>query len=119
MYRTLDCGWSDDPKVRSLPRDGKLLFIYLISNRLSHVSGIYYLPDALVQHALGLPARALDTLWDTLSEAELVLRDTAREIVFVQSMMKIQGRGEKNFRAAAYHLATLHKSPLIKDFLVE
>lgn len=117
MYRTLDCGWSDDPKVRQLPTAGMLLFVYLIANRLSHVSGIYFLPDAMILDALKIDRRTLDTLWNTLASVGLAYRDKDRAVVLVPKMFRRQGRGEKNQRAAANQIASLHNSPLISKFL--
>lgn len=119
VYRTLDTATWDDPSVRGLSHEGKLLFVYLVTNRHTHVSGMYYLPDVLIVHETGLPQRRLDTLWHTLSGARLAYRDTQRDVVWVRSMLRHQGRGEKNAKSAAAHVLTLHKSPLIQDFLRE
>lgn len=117
MYRTIESSIYDDPKVMSMPSLGKFLFVYLITNRHSHVSGIYYLPIPLVSIETGIKNTLLDTLLDTLSKLGFGSYDRKTQVVFVKNMFRYQGRGEKNFRAAANHLKTLHKSKLINEFL--
>lgn len=117
MYRTIDTSLWDDPKVKKLEPLAKLLFMYLITNRHAHVSGIYYLPPILAAHETGLTAARLDTLLNTLSGPGLARFDRETSVVWVRRMFFYQGKGEKNQRAAANHLATLHNSPLINDFI--
>jgi hypothetical protein len=117
MYRTIDVSLWSDPKVAELKLEAKALFIYLITNQMTHVSGIYYLPKVFVCKQL----RISDTLYDTLSKmlekTELVYFDPPREIVFVRNFFRHQGKGTKNAIAAASHLYSLHRSPLIDSFL--
>ena len=117
MYRTIDTSLWDDPKVKKLEPLAKLLFMYLITNRHAHVSGIYYLPPILAAHETALTTARLDTLLNTLSSSGLARFDRERSVVWVRRMFFYQGKGEKNQRAAANHLVTLHNSPLLKEFL--
>lgn len=117
LYRTIDAAFWTDPKVRSLSPDGRLLFLYLITNPHTHVSGIYYLPRNVMAHETGLIPKTVNTLCDTLSSAGFCGFDVQRELVWVKNMMKYQGRGEKNLKSAAHHIIEdLHNSPLIVDF---
>lgn len=117
MFRTIETSIWDDPKVINLPPLGKLLFAYLITNRHSHLSGIYYLPDSLISTETGIQHKNLDTLWDTLSDSGLSWNDKKTHVVFVKNMFRYQGRGDKNLRAAANNIKTLHNSILINRFL--
>jgi hypothetical protein len=118
VFRYIDSKVWSDPKMRKLPPNGKLLFLYFITNPHTHVSGIYYLPKAIMVHESGLKKSELDTLCHTLSSLEMVRFDDEKEIVWVINMMEYQGRGEKNVRSAAFHLLEdLHNSFLIKDFI--
>lgn len=117
LYRTIEDRIWDDPKVIRLPESGKLLFVYLIVNRHSHVSGIYRLPNSYITEDIGLSGKALDTLWNTLSEVGLAYRDAETQVVWVKNAMRFQGRGEKNELSAAKHIESLHKSYLVKQFL--
>jgi len=118
LYRTIDAAFWTDPKVKQLPPDGKLLLLYFITNPHTHVSGIYVLPGVMVQHETGLTKPKLDTLCNTLSSLGFCQFDTALEVIWVRKMMSYQGRGEKNLRSAAAHIAEdLHNSFLCKEFL--
>lgn len=118
MYRTICTQLWTDPKVRTLSMPGKLLFLYCITNPHTHLSGVYYLPVELIRKEAGLSDTLSHTLFDTLSEIGLCHRDADTETIFVTNMFRYQGRGEKNERAAARHLATLHHSSIIQQFLV-
>lgn len=117
MYRTIETSFWDDPKVANLNPQAKLLFVYLITNRHSHVSGIYYLPDGLIADEIGVNLKQLDTLWHTLSDLGLSWRDKKTHVVYVKNMFRYQGRGDKNLRAAANNIKTLHNSILINKFI--
>lgn len=117
MYRTVDAAFWSDPKINSLPPNGKLLALYLVTNPHSHVGGIYYLPEPIVIHETGISKRELDTLWDTLSGAGFCRIDKKMSVVWVVKMFFYQGRGEKNERSVASHLRSLHNSVLVHEFL--
>ncbi len=87
---------------------GKCLFLYLITNAHSHLSGIYYLPEEVIQKEMGITKKIFDTLFDTLSKLELAFEHPETNTVFIRNMFRYQGRGEKNERAAAKHLTSLH-----------
>jgi hypothetical protein len=120
MYRTIDAALWTDPKVRSLSPDAKLLFVYLITNPHSHLSGMYYLPRALMAQECSLSSRALISARDTLSRSELCQFDDGLDIVWVCGMMKYQARGEKARKSTAHHIREdLHGSALIPLFLAK
>jgi hypothetical protein len=117
MYRTIDAAFWTDPDVKRLNPPEKLLFLYLVTNPHTHVSGIYILQRELMCVEIGYPPNVLDPLCTTLSTQRFCSFDDARSIVWVRNMFAYQGIGDKNSRSAAYHLAEdLHKSPLIIDF---
>jgi hypothetical protein len=116
MYRTICTQLWTDPKVRGLSRDGRLLFVYLITNPHTHLCGLYYLPQEIVKKETGIPDTLCHTLYDTLSSLELALWDRDTETIFVLNMFRYQGRGEKNERSAATHLLSLHHCSLIGLF---
>lgn len=119
MYRAIETSLWDDPKVRGLDSTAKLAFVYLLTNRYTHVSGIYVLSPVLPPHETGIPSPKWDTLWHTLSGVGLARIDPKTDVIWVVKMFRHQGRGEKNQRSAAKHLATLHNSFLLRDFLLE
>ena len=117
IYRTIETSTWDDERVKKLHPLGKLLFVYLITNRHAHVSGIYYLSAAEAADETGLTESRADTLLDTLSHSGLIAQDRVSGVIWVKKMLDKQGRGKKNSARAAAQLKTLHKCSLIKDFL--
>lgn len=118
MYRTICCElWTDD-KVQSLPPFSKLLFLYLITNPHSHMSGIYYLPRVLMEHEVGL-GRGIDGAWKGLLDSHLVEEYRPLSQVWVVNMLPYQAKGNKSEKGVASHLSTLHSSPLLERFLVK
>lgn len=116
MYRTVYCEFWTDPKVRSLSPHGKLVFLYLITNPHSHLSGIYYLPMTMMQVEIGI-GRGIDGALQELSTAELIYRQSSHHQIWVVNMFRHQGKGQKTDSGVARHLNTLHASPLITRFL--
>lgn len=120
MYRTIDAALWSDPKIKKLSPEGKLFFLYLVTNSHTHVSGFYYLPLELAQIETGLRMKDVNTLCHTLFQSGLCGFDSERSLVWVRNMMRYQGRGDKACQSAAHHvLEDLHRSPLIRDFLKE
>lgn len=118
MYRTVDAKFWTDPKVAKLSPEARFLFLYLITNAHTHVSGIYYLPLAYIAAETGLPSEGIDTLCHTLSIPSLVKFDKENHLIWVVNMMSYQGVGQKCAKSAAKHLEKdLHNSFLIHEFL--
>ena len=119
MYRSIETKLWTDPKVRELTPLHKLLFIYLITNTHTHVSGIYYMPKVLIQHETGLSMPEVERGIDTLSRGYLCRYDTTTEVVWVVKMARYQGHGKLMKVAVADQLNNLHNCVLIKEFLEE
>lgn len=117
MYRTICTQLWTDKKVQRLTVQGKLLFVYLITNPHTHLSGIYYLPQELMRKETGLSDTLCHTLLDTLSKEERAHYDQETSTVFVVNMFEYQGKGPKNEKSAAKQLETLHHTRLIALFL--
>jgi hypothetical protein len=117
MYRTIDSQVHDDPKFKKLTLEGKYLFLYLITNRHSHLSGIYYLPDCLIAHETGIPIKRLDALWRGFDTLSIAFRDRSRDLVWVKNMLKYQSTGQNAKVAVVKHLLTLEDSKLKRDFI--
>ena len=119
IYRTICTQLWTDKKIQRLTVQGKLLFVYLITNPHTHLSGIYYLPKELILKETGLTNTLCDTLFHTISSEAWNLAHYDREssTVFVVNMFRYQGTGEKNERSAANQLKGLHDTYLIPLFL--
>ncbi len=118
MYRTIDSRLWTDPKIKAISDRATYLFLYLITNPHTHVSGIYYLARSTMIEETKLNKTLIDTACDTLSSVDLVKFDREKSIIWVINMMAYQGKGDKNARSAAFHLKEdLHNSFLIREFL--
>lgn len=117
MYRTICTELWTDPEIKTLDVPTKLLFVYLITNPHTHLSGIYYLPEPTLLKETGLKQIPYRYGIDTLSRLEKAHFDPHTETVFVVNMFAYQGQGPKNEAAASKHLETLHHSSLIKKFI--
>src|SRR3990167_2411876 len=117
MYRTIDTKFWTDQKIRKLSPHDKLLLLYLITNRHTHVSGLYVLPVVLIIHETELAAVAVSGGLHRLETAEVIRYDPENEVVWVVNMLEYQGRGQKIVKAVEYHLASLDSEGLIAAFL--
>jgi hypothetical protein len=107
--------WTD-PKVKALSSSEKLLFLYLITNPHSHYSGLYYLPVVMMQHEVNL-GRGFEGALKGVQTPFLASYDPITELVWVKNMYQYQGKGKNMDKGVASHLATLHNSPLIHQFI--
>ncbi len=117
MYRTICTELWTDPEIKTLPVPIKLLFVYLITNPHTHLSGIYYCPQETILKETGLKLLPYRYGIDTLSQLEKAHADPHTETIFVVNMFAYQGQGPKNEISASKHLETLHDSCLIPRFL--
>ena len=119
MYRQVKTEFWTDPKIKTLsPRD-KTLMLYFITSPRSHFSGIYYLPLIDIENETGIKKANIRSGIDTLSICDLVQYNYDFEIIWVCKMLQHQANSEneKILKNVETHLKTLHKCPLIKDFL--
>jgi hypothetical protein len=71
----------------------------------------------MIRYNLGFSPQLLAGLWKTMAQHDLAYRDAKTDVVWVRRMLFYQGKGEKNARAAARQLETLHNCSLIERFL--
>lgn len=117
MYRTIDTKFWTDLKIRALPSEQKLLMLYLITNPLTHVSGLYRLPLVLLIHETSVPHDRAVQVLTAIETAGLCRYDYENEVVWVVNMLRYQGRGKQIRKAVENHLPSLHDSPLVEQFL--
>jgi len=121
--RIAETYWTD-PKIRRLSPEGKLLFLYLLSNPHRHYSGLYYLPIELIPIETGLKGDTVNKELNTLINCKILLYDTDTETIFIRKMFLYQSGGEaglhltdKQKTGVVNHLKTLHRTVLIETFL--
>jgi len=108
--------WSD-PKMQNLSRDAFDLMFYFMTAISSHLSGLYYIPIPLIVVHRRMEVAVIEKCIKELEKANLIKWDNDRQVVWVRKMFKRAPKGPKILSGVANHLATLHETPLIKDFL--
>jgi hypothetical protein len=90
MYRTIDPECWIDKKVRQLEAEVKLLWVYLITNSHTHLSGLYYLPIPFIIHETGLTDKSVRRGLKALNEALMIYYDDENELIWIVNMLKRQ-----------------------------
>lgn len=119
-YARIDEGFWTDPKIKSLPIEGKIIAAWLFTNPHRHFSGIYYLPKVLIGDEIGLSIGVSDKNLKYLEDIGFLKYDYQYSVVWVVNMLRHQTMGvlnEKQSKGISTQLKTLHGCPLIKDFL--
>jgi hypothetical protein len=125
MYRTTDCSFYTDPKIRRLSSYAvAYVFQYLFNNDHSHMSGIYFITPDTIAHETRVPQDIVDSALKELSDCGMIFIDTDRDIIFVKSMFRRQCINKSQKRVSDLHvssivrqLKTLNDSPLIGEYL--
>jgi uncharacterized phage protein (TIGR02220 family) len=115
--RTVEDTFWTDPEVKKLSFLDKALFLYFITNPHAHISGIYYLPLSTVAEETGLSLKAIKDALIRLSSYPHILYDAEFSIIWVRKMLAHQAFNPKIKTGIEAHLRSLHKCPLIKEFL--
>jgi len=81
------------------------------------MSGLYYLPLPLAEHETGYEESKLKSHFDELDQKGLAKYDSQFELIWVVNMLKYQAHNEKQLKAVAKHLDSLHECVIIKQFI--
>lgn len=101
MYRTIDCATWDDPWFAELSPNGKLLFLYFITNRRTSAAGCFEITRRAMMFESGIRGEALDAALDELTGRVTWWPDL--QVVFVHNFYKHQraNSNKENFRKSA------------------
>ena len=110
--------WSD-PHFIDLPPEGKLVFLYLITNANTTESGIYPCSLKEVSFATSVP---LEKVKELFSKNKIFLRmvayDSENQVVFVKNFLRYNGRGRPDLlRKSIKEDMTTINTHLWQDFL--
>jgi hypothetical protein len=94
-FRKFDTGCWEDPWFEALPEDGKLLFIYLWTNKTCNPAGMYRITKERVQFNCGI---SLDKHIEDLKPK--VCWDAKENIVWVKNFFRHQRQNSKFSEAA-------------------
>ena len=115
-YRRINLKFWTDLKVRSLDPMDKFVFLYLITNPHSHLSGIYGIPMMYLEHETGLDSNGAKRAIDGLIDQKLIQYDWKYQVVWVVNMLNYQVINDSTMIAVKDQLDSLHECPLIKAF---
>jgi hypothetical protein len=93
MYRLVDCGAWDDPWFSDQSPDGKLLFLYLLTNRRTNSVGAYEITVRQITFETGMPSAVIERLLVEMSPK--VQWWPEHSIVWVRNFYGKQNNGEK------------------------
>lgn len=124
-YSQFHDGFWTDPEIRELSSDDKLLLTWFITNPYRHYSGVYFFEFDSISKQTGLSEKTITKGMDTLSASKFIKYNPKFSMVWVIKMARHEVRknekteqySEKQTKGIANHFQTLHKCPLIKDFL--
>lgn len=101
MYRTIDCDTWDDPWFAELSPNGKLLFLYFVTNRRTAACGCIEITLRSIEFDIGL---SRDVLAEAIRELEgRVTWWPDLNVVFIRNFLRHQGGNSNrvNFQKAA------------------
>ncbi len=107
--------WTDS-KVKQLTLTEKAIFLYLITNPHTHMSGLYYLPLSLATEELGTTVK-WPAIWHRFADLQIAYYDDDQRLVWVCKMYGYQGKGENIAKSVARHLQSFHPSFLLSQFI--
>jgi DnaD/phage-associated family protein len=107
-----------NPDFRGLPKDLKMLFLYLLTSEHSNMIGYYYLPIAYIHHDTQFPYEQVPSLLRDLCDREKIHYDFEREVVLIEKYIDQNPlRGDNHRRGAELACATVPKGPLLERFV--
>ena len=117
-YRTVLTKLWNDKDVLATPKDGKLLFLYLITNKLINNSGVYEIPIATIVHETAIPAGTVKKLFANGS-LKNVFYDHENEMVFVKNARRYHTGGNpvKVEKGILNEFSQTSKTPLWNLFI--
>jgi hypothetical protein len=95
-----------------MDRNGRDLFIFLITTLQGHVSGLYYMPKVLIEHDTLMTRKEVDSAFAQLLKRNMAYYDDTNELVLVMKMFRHQGKNHNMDEAAQKQLLTFKHSPL-------
>ena len=108
----------DDAKVYALSEDARVLFVYLLTNRLRTAEGFYALPKAFALDQLHWDMGRLVNAAVEIEEADLAIYELRAGAVLIVKGLKYNVPNVKQIPAAIRKLAQVQDAPrLFERFL--
>lgn len=117
-YATVQTEIWRNPDFRALPKDLRILFLYLLTSEHSNMIGYYYLPLAYIHHDTQFSIEMVPAMLRELCEREKVAYDFNREVVLLKRYLHWNPvRGENMIKGALGAAKGVPKGVLLGDFV--
>ena len=115
MYRPIKRKIWSDPGFKKLKPLQRYLFLYLLTNNHSHISGLYHLPMYIIEHETDMDAADVEnSLYIDLQD--FCFYDEPTETVWVKNMLRHQSINKSIYISIIKQIRSLHPSGVIKLF---
>jgi len=118
-YRPIYKTFWDDPDIQELDKDGKLIFLYLCTNRAVTESGIYEITPRTISKDTEIESNKVEELLNN-GRIKNIQYDKENKVVFVRHLHKKYGTGGKPrliIRSIINDFRHTSKSPLWEEFI--
>ncbi len=134
MHRVIDSViWHDDWFTRLTP-PARYLFLYLVTNEHTHISGLYLVPKSTICEECGMTPKKVNALLkllkyrvsvESIAKDRYPIKEISRQddppidlvVIWVHNMLRHQGKGSKVHSGAARQLATVASTKIARRFL--
>jgi len=113
--RGFNTGYWTHPFVQVIPKDGKLLYLYLWSNDHCNQAGLYEITPATISFETGIPIDDIPELFENIKAKVVWYPDS--NLVWVKNFIKRQSKSPKFLAAAAKCLISIHHNGAIKELM--
>ena len=113
--RRFDDGYWGDPFVQSLPKDAKLLYAYLFTNKHCNPAGLYQITPKTISFETGIAEADIPELFEVLKPKVVWYSD--QNLVWVKNFIKRQSISSKFLVAVARCLNTINNNEAVKALL--
>lgn len=113
--RGFDTGFWTNRLVEKIPKDGKILLVYLKTNAHCNQAGLYQITTRTMSFETGIEESDLPVIFDTIKEHVVWYKE--HDIVWVKDFLKEQAKSSKFIAAAAKCLTTVAHNGIVKEFI--
>lgn len=116
-YRSIDLRTWTDPKFVRLSARAKLVFLYLITNRHSHMCGLYHFIPEVGQIETGIGPTEWGGAMKELVEAGMIEYDNENMLVYVKKMAQHQMSNDSCWVGASRHVDAIAECEIKQEFI--
>lgn len=122
MYRTIKTDMWIDPQLKSINPETKLLWVYLLTNNHTHISGVYHIPVSYIAYETGLSIKQIESGIKVLQSNGWLFYDGTNDIVFIVRYLSLQAVNIDNpkiLQTVEKQLISFKHSTVLTFFLSE